>query len=76
MTIKKVLMSPNGPHFSEVVQGYWRMADWGRSTQEHLTYVNQCLDLGVSTIDHAPVYKSEDIFGKVINSDKTLRARL
>lgn len=69
-------MSPNGPHFYEVVQGYWRMASWDRTTQEHLTYVKQCLDLGVSTVDHAPVYKSEDIFGKVISTDKTIRDKI
>ncbi len=27
--VAKVVTAPNGPEFSELVQGYWRAADWG-----------------------------------------------
>ena len=53
MTIKKVLMAANGPEFSEIVQGYWRMGDWGMNTQEYLSFLKSHVELGITTVDHA-----------------------
>lgn len=80
MTINKVLMAPNGPEFSEIVQGYWRMGDWGMSRQEHLRFLNSHIELGVTTIDHANVYGSnpscEELFGHILKLDTTLRNQI
>jgi predicted oxidoreductase len=38
---------------SPIVAGVWRMASWNWSTQERLRRIEQCLDLGVTSFDHA-----------------------
>lgn len=76
MDISKVSMAPGGPLFSEIIQGYWRMSSWNRTPQEHLRYLEQALELGVSTVDHAPVYQSEALFGKVLSLDPSVRSKI
>ena len=73
-------MSPDGPWLSEIVQGYWRMGDWNRSPQEHLRFLNQHIELGITTVDHAHVYgdspSCEEMFGSVLALDKTIREKI
>lgn len=76
MDISKVSMAPGGPLFSEIIQGYWRMSSWNRTPQEHLRYLEQALELGVSTVDHAPVYQSEALFGRVLSLDPSVRSKI
>ncbi|EXJ47888.1 aldo/keto reductase family protein, partial [Vibrio parahaemolyticus VPTS-2010] len=51
--VAKVVTAPNGPEFSELVQGYWRAADWGMTAQERLSFLKQHIELGITTVDHA-----------------------
>jgi len=44
MKVQKVTMAPQGPEFSEIVQGYWRVGDWNRSAQEHLSFLKQHIE--------------------------------
>jgi len=78
--VNSVEMAPNGPHFSEFVQGYWRMNDWRRTVQEHLTFLKQHVDLGITTVDHAHVYgqapSCEELFGRVLKLDPGMRANI
>lgn len=80
MAVNKVSMSPQGPEFSEIVQGYWRMGDWGMSTQEHLNFLKAHIDLGITTVDHANVYggnpSCEELFGKVIALEPSIRQQI
>lgn len=80
MTINKVEMSPNGPEFSEIVQGYWRMGDWGMSTQEYLSFLKSHVQLGITTVDHANVYggapSCEELFGDVLKLDSGIRQKI
>jgi len=73
-------MAPDGPELSELVQGYWRMADWQLNTQQQLTFLKQHVDLGVSTVDHAHVYGSnpscEELFGKVLKLAPSVRDQI
>ncbi|WP_047044415.1 aldo/keto reductase [Vibrio mexicanus] len=70
------------PHFlfSPMIQGYWRMAEWGMSTQQQLTFLKQHMELGITTVDHAPVYGPESacerMFGEVLASDSSLREHI
>lgn len=76
---KSVQMSPEGPEFSSFVQGYWRMAEWERNAQEHLKFINQHLELGISTVDHAHVYGNppcETTFGEALKLSPSLRDKL
>ncbi len=78
--VKQVTMAPNGPQFSEVVQGYWRMGDWGMNPQQYLEFVEQHLELGITTVDHAHLYggepSCEELFGRVLALDSTVRDRI
>ncbi|WP_408646926.1 aldo/keto reductase [Vibrio aphrogenes] len=73
---KKKEIAPNGPHFSELVQGYWRLGDWGMSPQQRLTFLKQHVELGVTTVDHADIYgyyQCEQLFGEALALDKSMR---
>ncbi len=80
MSVSKVSMAPDGPEFSEVVQGYWRMEDWQRTDQESLTFLKQHLELGVTTVDHAHVYGNqiscEELFGRAIALEPAIREQI
>ncbi len=74
--VDKVVMASQGPEFSELVQGYWRLADWGMTPQERLTFLKQHIDLGVTTVDHADIYggyECERLFGEALALDKSVR---
>ena len=69
----------DGPELSRLVQGYWRMLDWNRSTGEHLAFLHAHVDLGVTTVDHADLYGNYNVearFGEVLAKDPALRERL
>ncbi|MEF1172328.1 aldo/keto reductase [Vibrio sinaloensis] len=66
--------------FSPLIQGYWRMAEWGMTTQEQHAFVKQHVELGITTVDHAPVYgpdsACERLFGEVLALDSQLREQI
>lgn len=65
--------------FSTFVHGYWRLTDWNLSTQQIDTLINQGLDLGITTIDHADIYgdyECEAIFGKALAANPALRHKI
>tara|TARA_Y100001956_G_C4128654_1_gene191998 strand:+ start:496 stop:1377 length:882 start_codon:yes stop_codon:yes gene_type:complete len=66
--------------FSPMIQGYWRMAEWGMTTQQHHAFVKQHVELGITTVDHAPVYGPESacerLFGEVLALDSGLREQI
>ncbi len=71
--------SPEGPELSRLVQGYWRMNDWHRSTAEHLDFLKAHVDLGITTVDHADLYGDYSVearFGEVLALDPALRDTL
>ena len=77
--VPKIQMSPDGPFLSQLVQGYWRMAQWGMNSQQHLSFIKNHLEAGISTIDHAPVYgdpSCESLFGEALSLDPSIREHL
>lgn len=65
--------------FSPLVQGYWRMAEWGMSTQQQLSFLKQHVEVGITTVDHAPVYGAtacERMFGDALALDKSMRDKI
>jgi len=68
-----------GPELSRVVAGMWRMASWNYSVPERVRFIEQCLDLGVTTFDHADIYGSytvEGLFGEALRASPGLRGRM
>ncbi|MCP4324863.1 MAG: oxidoreductase [Psychromonas sp.] len=75
--IQKVLMAPQGPEFSQLVQGYWRLGAWDKSAQERLTFLKQHVELGISTVDNAAIYgNSEQLFGEALALDPAMRDQI
>ena len=39
--------------FSRIVLGFWRMDEWNLSTEELIKFLEECMDIGITTMDHA-----------------------
>ena len=77
--VSKVVVGPQGPELSELVQGYWRLAEWGMTPQQRLTFLKQHIDLGITTVDHADIYgqyECEQLFGEALKLDPSVRDQI
>ena len=55
------------------------MAEWKFSAAERLRWIEQCLDLGITTFDHADIYGGytvEALFGEALAAAPGLRAKM
>jgi predicted oxidoreductase len=74
-----LLTAPGGPTLSRIVAGCWRMADWPFGVAERVRWIEACLELGISTFDHADIYGDhavEALFGEALAAAPGLRERL
>lgn len=76
MSLPKQPISPFGLPVSELIAGFWRLKHWGMQPKELLTYIEQLVDLGVTTVDHAMVYGSEPPFGQALALKPSIRQQL
>jgi len=64
---------------SRIVQGFWRVNEWNLNDQQLLKFVEEALEMGVTTFDHADIYGDytcENLFGKVLDLKPGLRKRM
>jgi predicted oxidoreductase len=64
---------------SPIVAGCWRLDQWGWTPQERLRWIEQCVELGVTSFDHADIYGGytvEALFGEALALAPQLRNRL
>ena len=76
---ERVCIAPQGPEFSRLVMGYWRLMEWQMSAQQLVTFIEQHLALGITTVDHADIYgdyQCEAAFGAALRLDPSLRQRI
>jgi predicted oxidoreductase len=67
--MEKRRMGVDGPECSRIVAGFWRLKHWGISGSSLLDFVHACLDMGVTTLDHADIYgdyTAEQVFGEAV----------
>ena len=79
MHTPRIQIAPNGPEFSRVVLGLWRLNEWQLTPDERLALLEQCLELGITTIDHADIYgdyQCEQLFGEALALAPGLRQRI
>lgn len=72
-------LTPNGLSLSSFVQGYWRLADWRMTQQQRLNFLNQHIELGITSVDHASIYGTpscESLFGEALALEPSLRANI
>lgn len=70
---------PDGPEFSALSAGLWRLNTWDKSVKELIHYIEQCIELGITTFDHADIYgdyENEVLFGKALKERPDLRDRM
>lgn len=79
MSVPQISLHPNGPNVSRLILGVWRMAAWDQSPEETLALIHTCVDLGITTFDHADIYGDytcEGLFGKALKREPGLRSHL
>jgi predicted oxidoreductase len=80
--VPEVLACEGGPALSRLVLGLWRLAEPrgpGQSPAEVLRLVEGCLEIGLTTFDHADIYgdySCESIFGRALAQQPGLRPRM
>lgn len=74
--VQRITIAPQGPEFSHFVMGYWRLMDWNMSARQLVSFIEEHLDLGVTTVDHADIYggyQCEAAFGEALKLAPHLR---
>jgi predicted oxidoreductase len=64
---------------SRVVAGMWRMTEWDMTPQQRLSFIEQCIELGVTSFDHADIYGGygvEGLFGEALALKPALREQI
>jgi len=65
----RIQIAPGGPEFSRIVLGLWRLASWQKTPQERVSFLQEALELGITTIDQADIYgdyQSERLLGEAL----------
>lgn len=79
MTASHLLMSADGPEVSRIIVGLMRLHEWELTPDELRDWIEACLEMGVTTFDHADIYGSytnEARFGEALALDESLRERM
>lgn len=75
----KKTIHPDGPKLSMLSAGMWRLHEWDFSTSDLIQFIEECIDLGVTTFDHADIYGNygnEGLFGKALKEQPKLREKI
>lgn len=79
--VARQALHPNGPTLSRLVWGPWRALDTPetRTPQGLLRMIETCLDLGITSFDHADIYGQyaiEVLFGEALALAPALKSRI
>ena len=79
MNVPQIRFCAGGPAASRLARGMWRLAD-ARLTPENIrALVQQAVEAGITTIDHADIYGGhtcQRLFGDAVAGDAALRDKL
>jgi predicted oxidoreductase len=79
LSCPRIATRPGGLELSRVVAGMWRMVEWNMTVEQRVGFIEQCIDLGVTSFDHADIYGNygvEGLFGEALRAQPSLRARM
>lgn len=71
--------SSDFPVLSRIAIGLWRLGSWGLTNAQLLDFIEQCMDAGITTFDHADIYGNytcEEIFGQAMAGQSSLRSKM
>lgn len=77
--VQRITISPQGPEFSRLVMGYWRLMEWNMSPRQLASFIEEHVELGITTADHADIYggyQCEEAFGHAIRLVPHLRQKM
>ncbi len=77
--VQRITMAPQGQEFSRLVMGYWRLMEWNMTPRQLVSFIEEHLDLGITTVDHADIYggyQCEAAFGEALRLAPHLRQRM
>jgi len=77
--MSRIQLTDNGPTFSRTVAGVMRLREWDMDSDAIRNFIHQCLDLGITTFDHADIYGSytcETLFGQALADEPALRSHI
>jgi len=64
---------------SRIIQGFWRLTDWQLSIDDLITFIENCIERGVTTFDTAEIYgggECEIEIGKALKKAPHLREKM
>lgn len=79
LSCPRVALRAGSLALSRIVAGMWRIGDWGMAVDARVTFIEQCLALGVTSFDHADIYgnySAEGLFGAALQAQPSLRDRI
>lgn len=76
MTISSAPLCHQALEVSQFIAGFWRLKHWGLSAKELLSFIDAIMDMGITTMDHAMVYRSEAPFGAALALKPGLRQQM
>lgn len=77
--MERVTLAAGGPQFSRMVMGYWRLLEWNMAPMQLADFIQQHIDLGITTTDHADIYggyQCEAAFGAALKQAPHLRQQI
>ena len=72
-------MTPSHLELSPVVAGLWRLTEWQLDVAGRVRWIEQALELGITSFDHADIYgnyRAEALFGEALKAAPGLRRRM
>ena len=76
--MEQVTLSKN-LSISRIVHGMWRLTEWGFSDRDIIRFVQECMEIGIDTFDHADIYGDymvEEQFGKALAQAPELNRKI
>ncbi|MCB8989021.1 MAG: aldo/keto reductase [Chloroflexota bacterium] len=72
-------LTPNDFKISRIVAGMMNLSAWRMSTPELVNWIHACLEMGITTFDHADIYGGytcESVFGQALAAEPGLRDKM
>lgn len=76
--MKRIRLAEN-LEFSQIIHGLWRLSEWNMSSEQLVSFIEECIELGITTFDHADIYGGytcEEIFGNALALKPELREKI
>ncbi|MHC4521493.1 MAG: aldo/keto reductase [Planctomycetota bacterium] len=77
--VPEIELCKDGPRFSRIVHGLWRLASWNKDKKGVCELIAYCLENGITTFDHADIYgdySCEGLFGEALADSAIDRATI